>query len=302
MRADLPVPLASVRDADEGVPLPSLFIGIVTHSRSRYMAEVTSPELLASFEELLANQGVPCSFLVSDRNDADPHVGLVTRRAIIASAWAQARVESDWDAYISGTRRRRLRRLVLGVHRMVDYLRPTGRLGPPRGRTVLTRLLNIELSHLRLMREAVDRHSDWALIIEDDADTSNLAAAISVVSGVLRDRGDQATPRYVSLSKSFDAGPLGVSTLLHPLEGESWPEANVLEAARPITNTVCAVLYRTAFIARLLEELESMGLFPVIPIDWKLNAALMAMHRRGETGPGDCWFVEPAPFIQRSMS
>ena len=77
--------------------------------------------------------------------------------------------------------------------------------------------------------------------------------------------------------------------------------AQILSASKPVTNTVCAVLYRTSFLEELLTVLDSLPLSPVIPIDWKLNAALLQMHDSGALGAGDCWFLEPAPIVQRSM-
>jgi hypothetical protein len=45
-----------------------------------------------------------------------------------------------------------------------------------------------------------------------------------------------------------------------------------------------------------------MGLWPLAAIDWKFNSVLMEMFEEGAIGSGDCWFVEPAPFVQRSMT
>jgi hypothetical protein len=40
---------------------------------------------------------------------------------------------------------------------------------------------------------------------------------------------------------------------------------------------------------------------PIIPIDWKLNAALMQLVQEGSIGDGDCFTLEPAPIRQSSM-
>jgi len=51
----------------------------------------------------------------------------------------------------------------------------------------------------------------------------------------------------------------------------------------------------------LLDEFGVIPLSPVLPIDWKLNVALMNLVAAGKLGEGDCWQVDPAPFIQGSM-
>ena len=75
----------------------------------------------------------------------------------------------------------------------------------------------------------------------------------------------------------------------------------MLAASRPISNTVCAILYRADFLGRFLERFEALPIEPVVPIDWKLNIVLMDMYDVGEIVAGDCWIVTPGPVDQRSM-
>jgi hypothetical protein len=69
----------------------------------------------------------------------------------------------------------------------------------------------------------------------------------------------------------------------------------------PVTNTVCAIAYRAPFAELLLEEYSKMPQRPVVPIDWKLNQALMTVHGRGELPSGSCLWVLPGPIDQLSM-
>ena len=76
----------------------------------------------------------------------------------------------------------------------------------------------------------------------------------------------------------------------------------VLSGRLPVTNTVCAILYRTSFLRELLAVWAELPVEPVIPIDWKLNKALMMLHGRGLLPAGSAWNVEPAPIVQMSMA
>ena len=108
---------------------------------------------------------------------------------------------------------------------------------------------------------------------------------------------------YVNVSESFPLDALGIEHLLTPTDVPWAGTANrgVLSASRPVTNTVCAILYRAQFARDLLAEFAQMPMTPVLPIDWKLNDALMRMNADGRLGPGSCWLVSPAPIDQLSM-
>jgi len=64
---------------------------------------------------------------------------------------------------------------------------------------------------------------------------------------------------------------------------------------------VCAIAYHYEFLAELVATLEGLPIEPIVPIDWRINEALMALWDEGKVGPGESWFVDPAPIVQRSM-
>jgi hypothetical protein len=159
--------------------------------------------------------------------------------------------------------------------------------------------VNIELAHLNLMQAAVDCGSTWALIVEDDARIADPHGFAEALASFVETHSSADQPLYVNVSQSF-ADPLGISKHLHPVG--AWDGAtSELAADRALTNTVCAVLYRTAFLVPLLAALRSIPISPVLPIDWKLNAALLKLTDQRILGPGDCWFLSPGPIMQGSM-
>jgi len=89
----------------------------------------------------------------------------------------------------------------------------------------------------------------------------------------------------VNLSKSHSERELGTQSIYVGREAfapETMPGVEAWVAQRPVTNTVCAVLYRRSFLAHILAKLEDIPTYPVVPIDWKLNRALMNMNKFGE--------------------
>ncbi len=286
----------------------SLFIGVVTHGHSRFRQEASA------LVDALAGQGRARGFEVgtdvSDRNDYDADRFPITRALLLRSVTAQSVLEYRWRRYLeAGAARRplaRARRLVRDVAMLGGTLVvrtgryfgpwPLARVDRLHGSGAVVRLLNIDLSHLRLMNEAIGAGADWALVIEDDASATSAAEAMdAIVAAIERSAG--ALPSYVNASRSISTADLGIDALLGRL-----PEAaGILAASRPVTNTVCAVLYSGEMLRWLAARIEQDGLVPVLPIDWRLNQAVMAGFEEGRLGPGSCWVLDPAPFVQRSM-
>jgi len=286
----------------------AMFLGLVTHPSTRFRESSTPDGLLPTLTALLSDRGMTTTLAIHGTNDYDAGFLAIDRAQIAASIDAELDVESRWRTYVDPSVPRwslgpfmQVRRL----YRRRKFL-PSGRRAvrmDDAGARMVQRLVNIELAHLSLMRQAVACGSDWALIAEDDAtcsDVAQLAEALDVFSEA---QSMASQPKYVNVSRSFDHGRLRVGSLLS--DRGAWGTAGdgvrVLTSERPITNTVCAVLYRTTFLEKLLAVMDSIPLSPVVPIDWKLNEAIMRMSAAGELGPGDCWVVEPAPMIQSSM-
>lgn len=281
-----------------------LFIGIVTHPFSRYLNEVANPTYADRLMSSARGAGLGVQVIVNPRNAFDESERAITAVDVLRAAWFQARLEASWHHYLTGSRgvAQVARRIGILALRLREYLVPVRQKGRwvLRGSIMCRRLANIELSHLELLREAVDRNAEWILILEDDAQAADLNAVMRDLAAIIAHGRGSSSPQYVSLSASFDDARLGIGDLVEPIEVPAIAKV-ILSADRPVTNTVCAVLYRASFARELLRACNEMGMFPICAIDWKLNAVLMRMHARGKIGAGDCWLMEPGPFVQRSM-
>lgn len=291
--------------------MTSLFIGVVSHQGSRFSASQGPHGLGAQLAESLGARGVATTLVVRTEDAHDEAVLPLTTEVVRESLREKFRVERSWQGYLhqggpEGTLARLRRRAALTFwqgQQEATLLEPWRRELVPTSTAVrsVRRLVNIELSHVALLREAVTSGSDWALVLEDDAATSDIDDCSVGLVGLMSDSG--TAPAYVNISQSHTYAELGIEHLLSD-SGARWHgpvHRRILRSSRPVTNTVCAILYRTSFAQLLLAEFDALPMTPVVPIDWKLNLALMRMHGGGLLPEGSCWVVDPAPIDQLSM-
>ncbi len=223
--------------------------------------------------------------------------GPVTEKMTQASLTAQLQLERTWSRFLQrpATPRRWAITSARWLKRASQFVRSPGP-------EPTKRLINIELSHLELLRQGLASGADWIMILEDDAFSPDVSDCASGIAAIIT--SESPRPKYVNISQSFTSAELGISHLLSPVSGAVWhgPTSRRVQAAeRPVTNTVCAIFYRVDFASELLSVMECLPMEPVVPIDWKLNQALMDMYSTGDIGAGDCWLVDPAPIVQMSM-
>lgn len=284
-----------------------LHLGVVTHPRSRFNVDGAAGVLVESLGALLRNRGADVSTVVSDRNDYDPALWPLTRSELVQSGWHQSLLEYRWRRYLadgSTTVSDAALLAAMSARRMGEAA--IGGLVPSSearyGRTAARRLLNIDLSHLRVLDGAAETGADWVLVLEDDAWPDDPEAAAEGVLALIAAAGD--TPmQFASLSTSLSHEQLGVAHLLRPA-GElvlASGSRALLATARPVTNTVCATLYRASFSSRVASSIRAAGLVPVVPIDWRLNQVILDLWSNGDLDADSALWVEPGLFVQRSM-
>jgi hypothetical protein len=285
----------------------SVFLGLVTYEGSRF-ADSSGPDgLVPTVARCLDEHGLRTTVRVNARDAYSPSLLQLTRAEVVHSIDAELDVEGRWRAYVSPPRSPLAMRAFMAARRArrrIAYAPPwRGDLGvDDPGPRMLRRLVNIELSHIDLMQAAVESGSEWALIVEDDAYAADASAFARALAEFVQAREGEHQPRYMNVSRSFAEDRLGIAQ--HLTEIGVWGSGPVktMSSSRPVTNTVCAILYRTGFLNDLLDMFDSIPLSPVLPIDWKLNAAILAMVGQSRLGSGDCWFLSPAPVEQRSMA
>jgi len=276
----------------------SLFVGVVSHEGSRFSFNQSPHGLGGALGNVWQDLGFGRSTVqVNTKNlwSTQNVIRSPQRHDVQATLRAELQQEKHWAQFLGTLNQRTRARLLL--RRLSQIYK---RVNSP-STDLVTRLLNIELSHLDLIKNALEYGSDWVLILEDDAhcaDIQDLARSIRVIQLT------SDPPAFVNLTQSHSLGALGIEHLLSPVSQLGWETPTtqtVLSAKKPFTNTVCAILYQREFLQALVTTLESLPVYPVLPIDWKLNVALMQLFNSGVIKENDCWTLDPGPIVQLSM-
>ena len=279
--------------------MTDLFIGVVSHEGSRFAVSQGPGGLAAVLADHLRSLGRSVLVEVSTVDAYDADRLPITPAIVGACLTAQVQLDRRWAKYLGRPRGARW----WATHGL-RWARRAEQLVRPPGPKMVERLLNIEMAHFALLRSGLATGADWVLILEDDAASADVVDCAAGLAWLMSSRADEPQPAYVNISQSFALDALGLSQLLTFAPDASWAgetPRRILTSARPATNTVCAILYRGSFVHELLTVTDALPLEPVVPIDWKLNLALMQLFATGGLGADDCWFVDPAPIDQLSM-
>lgn len=287
------------------VPVPpDLFVGLVTHPRSRFPQARTQDGLAAQVQQEARRHGWSVASIVIDDDLLTDDMLTIDRQQVTASIDAELAVEAQWREYVANRPLSAKERAVLAARRIkrrIDLAPPWQRSLDDQspGVRMVRRLANIELAHLSAMRAAVDSGARWALLLEDDAQTPQPGTFTQDLIAFTTAADTAGEPRTINLSESFTIEQLGIGHILTPRRNEGQPQGwNTSASAKIVTNTVCAVLYRGDYLTQLTEAIEAIPLSPVIPIDFKVNAAVMRIN--DSYPPGACWVASPAPVEQGS--
>ena len=280
-----------------------VFVGLITHPRSRFPQAQGPAGLLATIAEKLPNEGLSVATDVCSEDLVTPGQLSITPKSVRASIAREMEIENQWREYLNEAPAHVTTRTFLAARKVSRLLKTA----PPWRRSfqdsdkaakALTRLANIELAHLTVMHHAAESGAPWALLLEDDAVAPDPDTFVADLAEFLIKSQDSAhSLSMMNLSESFSIEQLGIQRLLSEQvqkSPRSWPSR---VSAKHVTNTVCAVLYQRNFLEDLLSIIDRIPLEPVVPIDFKINDALM----RGEGQlPGTTWVCSPAPLIQDS--
>ena len=278
-------------------PSPLIFIGLVTHPKTRFKDSRTATGAAIRLDAELRGRGFKTCTRICTEN---LYKNTASRFESARSIFAQKMASIQWHYFLLNKTPPKHK---LGIAFLKAFFRAFKDYFSTNTKVATQRLINIELAHLSLMEQALEAKAAWAVIFEDDAICENIEDLADGLLGIIESPQE---PSYINLSLSFSPKQLNAEDLLCIDPSLSWKgciNRSILRAILPITNTVCAVAYETSFLEDLLQILKDMGTFPVLPIDWKLNMALIKLYHSKPLGKRfkGCLFIEPGPLPQGSL-
>jgi len=276
---------------------PEVFLGLVTHSQSAFNQDSRATRLLEQVTNGLKDAGMSAECLVSDRNDYCAQTFPINRTTLLAAAQAQVNLEHEWRVFIaqrSGLKENNFREQYLyqgmRIKRTIAALKGKNSLSAK----AYQRLLNIDLSHHRVLTQGIQSGAQALVILEDDASLAD-PHKVSDLAQLIRMAIFEQTD-FINLSESISAPGLGIERILNrgrKIDCET--DLHIVELDTPVTNTVCANYYSRRFATQFQSHIAPERLIPVKPIDWRLNEVML------ENQKISCWWVEPGIFVQGSM-
>lgn len=162
----------------------------------------------------------------------------------------------------------------------------------------ILRLENIADAHISILREALKRNCS-VLILEDDFQI-NLGISNSDVYEILTYLSTGKKWIAVNLSLSYSDEELAIKSLCkETIRIVSDREFRMHEYSFPVVNTACALYYHKDFLEAIIVELKRLENAKFIPIDHKINIALLNITRRIERI--SYLSLDPGLFLQRSL-
>lgn len=164
------------------------------------------------------------------------------------------------------------------------------------------RQANISNNHIDILSNLNTIENRWIINLEDDIKINKDLDIRKNIFQLIKKMNEYADIKIINLSNSFSDYELGIEGIKIKkidIDNENTKFINIY--AYPVSNTVCATLYRTDVLSKLIKELKNMEKYVFIPIDHKLNISLHKMLKKGEIKETAYASLDPGMFIQGSI-
>ncbi len=281
---------------------PDLFLGLVTYQNSAFNSSGEATRALEDLSTQLHGAGLQVETLISDRDDYTSENFPISPDSLRLAAKAQSQLEHNWRLFLISRAQfavpSRFAKIIAAhaLYQLMQLKRlaATKGGGASQSAKAFRRLINIDLSHRRILEEGLKSGAPVIVVLEDDASPLN-SQQVQVFAGVIRLALNQDVD-FINLSESISVHDLGITGILDRGKSISTEYENqVIALDTPVTNTVCANIYGSNFATLFTSYLSEDRLTPVIPIDWRLNQVML------DHPDTRCWWVRPGLFLQRSM-
>lgn len=146
----------------------------------------------------------------------------------------------------------------------------------------INRQNNISESHIMALRIALKNKKKWIIIVEDDILVTQEYLLKEMINKLLKEM-TKNNLSAANISLSFNEDQLGTKKLRKKMTTIIKSEKiNLAHYEFINVNTVCATIYSIDIVEDLIKGLEKMRNLPLVPIDYKINDALIELAMTGK--------------------
>lgn len=282
----------------------TIFLGLITHSESKYLNTFGIHE---NFANLVKDLNVEKS-LIHDINATDASLEKIVVRDEIISICVFTKslmqtqlrllLKSNFHNFLLFTYHvlsgiystmKLLFKLLLSVFSLKYNLEY---------RRMISRQHNISEAHINQFSNSLVSNLTYSLILEDDFIVNKTYRLSETLSKIVKFMDKSPDVKVLSISESFSPKLLGFSKVSTYIPFE---KLDFYKLSTPVTNTVSAMTYKTDFLNQLIPILKSYRKYKIIPIDHKLNMALVELGKVKESNIRALTYLTPGLFIQGSI-
>jgi hypothetical protein len=282
----------------------SIFLGLITHSGSKYLNSFGIHE---KFENLTKEMNIE-KYSVHDINATDASLEKIVVRDEIISICILMKSLIQTQLYL--LLKSKFHNFVLFTYHVLSGIYSTMKLlfklqlsvfsikHNQKYRKMIARQHNISEAHITQLSNSLVSNLTHSLILEDDFILNKTYPLSETLSKIVKFIDKSPDVNVISISESFSPKLLGfgkVSTYI-PFEG-----LDFYNLSTPVTNTVSAMFYKSDILNQLIPILKSYRRYKIIPIDHKFNMAFVELGKIKENKVFALSYLSPGLFIQGSI-
>jgi len=282
----------------------TIFLGLITHSESKYLNTFGIHE---DFANLVKDLNVEKSF-IHDINATDSSLEKIVVRDEVISICVL--MKSLTQTQLRLLLKSNFHNFVLFTYHVLSGIYSTMKLllklllsvfSPKINqeyRRIIARQHNISEAHITQFSNSLVSNLAYSLILEDDFIMNKSYCLSETLSKIVKFMVKSPDVNVLSISESFSPKLLGFSKVSTYIP---FKDLDFYKLSTPVTNTVSAMFYKTEILIQLIPILESYRKYKIIPIDHKLNMAFVELGKVKESNIHALTYLSPGLFIQGSI-
>jgi hypothetical protein len=282
----------------------SIFLGLITHSESKYLNTFGIHEKFANLTKEL-NVGL---YSIHDINATDASLEKIIIRDEVISICML--LKSLMQTQLRILLKSKLHNFVFFTYHVLSGIYSTMKLlfklqlsvfslrYNQEYRRMIARQHNISEAHITQLSNSLNSNLTYSLILEDDFIENRFYPINETLFKIVEFMDKTPDVKVLSISESFSPKLLGFDKISTNI---SFEDLNFYNLLTPVTNTVSAMFYKSDILNQIIPILTSYRKYKIIPIDHKFNMAFVELGKFKKDNYLALSYLSPGLFIQGSI-